>query len=96
MSFTDQKPRKATMNDLNAKWGGVKGGKRFRCYLCVYKFKLDDIWRWIYAVKYSNFITCEKCDSEDVIERWVERNKELREKFWWFYEEYINACNYQY
>lgn len=87
MSFIDQKPQVATARHCQAPWGGVKNGQRFKCYLCGYKFKVGDVWRWIYAggAGLINFITCEKCDGPDVLERWVAMNreyKELRKKFW--------------
>ena len=88
MSFTDQKQRVATEEDLVAKSSCGKPGERFRCYLCGYKFKIGDKWRFVYAgTKHlTNFITCEKCDGEDVLERWVELNKMIKEKLWWLRE----------
>jgi hypothetical protein len=85
MSFTDQKPRIATEQDCAAEWGGGPNGKRFRCNLCGHKFVPGDVWRWVYGgpVKLINFLVCEKCDGSDVMSRWVEANKELRERFWW-------------
>lgn len=88
MSFTDQKPRIATEKDCKAKWGGYKNGDRFRCYLCGHKFKPGDTWRWVYSQKYMNFLVCDSCDGDDVQERWIAANKELREKFWWFVQDY--------
>lgn len=89
MSFTDQKPRRATDKELKANWGGGKSGQRFRCYLCGYKFKLNDYWRWIYGgtVHLCNCMVCEKCDGPNVLEKWQALNQEAREKFWWFTEE---------
>jgi hypothetical protein len=87
-SFTDQKQRIATEEDLVARWCCGKLGEKFRCYLCGYKFKFGDKWRFVYGgVKHlTNFITCEKCDGEDVLERWVELNKMIKEKLWWLKE----------
>ena len=87
MNFTDQKPRIATRRDCEASWGGAKGGKRFRCYLCGRKFKPGDVWRWVYSKgKYRNFLVCEECDGDDVLQRWHELNErwyELNERCWW-------------
>jgi len=95
MSFTDQKPQVATERDLKAKWGGHGPGEKFRCYLCGYKFKVGDVWRWVYGdnrqVKdldgktwgVCNFMTCEDCDGDDVLDRWVKANEELHCRFWW-------------
>lgn len=88
MSFTDQKQRIATEQECNAKWGCDEASKRFRCYLCGYKFKIDDCWRWIYdnnADGMGNFMACVKCDgpNDDVIARW-RKHAELGERlFWW-------------
>lgn len=96
MNFTDQKPRVATEEDCKLPWGGPPAGKRFRCYLCGHKFKVGDVWRWVYALgatfENSNGkkhgvvspIVCESCDGEDVLDRWVAMNKEALEKYWWF------------
>lgn len=97
MSFTDQKSRKATENDLKARWNGKKPGEEFRCYLCGYKFKVGDIWRWVYGSNRKvtapngitwgvcNFIVCEDCDGDDVLDRWVQANEEARRRFWWLF-----------
>lgn len=82
MSFTDQKPRKATEEDLKAKWGGVPDGKLFRCYLCGHKFEIGDIWRWVHAKVFHNFLVCEKCDGEDVLDKWNKHIEELKTKYW--------------
>lgn len=87
MSMTDQKPRQTTQEDLNARWDGAPPGVNHRCYLCGYKFKLGDTYRWVYAnhIKDSrgNFVTCELCDGPDVLERWLVACKELMTRFWW-------------
>jgi hypothetical protein len=92
LSFTDQEPRCATEEDLKGNWGGYKNGKGFRCYLCGYKFKKDYYWRWVYSPKSMNFITCEECDGEDVLERWKQAQEELGTRFWWMMEMYKEAC----
>jgi len=85
-SFTDEKPRVATEKEVKAPWGGGANGKWFRCYLCGYKFKVGDMWRWVFGKgKCVNFITCEACDGDDVMERWIALGKEYHsDKFWWF------------
>lgn len=85
-SFTNQKSRIATEQDCIDEWSG--GKNRFRCYLCGFKFEVGSVWRWVYATKieYFNFLTCEKCDGDDILERWVKHNKELDQKFWWALE----------
>ena len=83
MSFTDQKQRVATKTDVMGKWGGAPKGKRFRCYLCGHKFEVGDKWRWVYSITvYSNFLVCEKCDGEDVHEKWRKHIADLRTKYW--------------
>lgn len=90
-SFTDQQPRKATREDLTARWLGGNPGEYFRCCLCGYKFKLGDYWRWVYTnhVPYAggNPIVCEKCDgtNEEVAEKWKKMRKEVRTKYWYFF-----------
>lgn len=89
MSFTDQKPRIATVEEVNARWGGSAPGKRFRCYLCGHKFQVGDTWRWVYCggLGVCNLKVCISCDSPDVKEKWIAHNKEAKQKFWWFIEE---------
>lgn len=70
-SFTDQRPRVATQEDLDAPWNSVRR-RYFRCYLCGYTFKVGDYWRWVYAPPNSNLIVCKTCDGEDVVDRWAE------------------------
>ena len=86
MSFTDQKQRIATKQDVNAHWSGGCNGKNFRCYLCGHKFIIGDKWRWVYAgnAGLMNFMTCAECDSEDVMDKWIEANKIVAMKYWWF------------
>lgn len=88
MSFIDQKPHVATEEDCRAPWGGVKNGKRFRCYMCGHKFVVGDTYRWVYTNDTpgagGNPIVCVKCDGPDVKERWAAMCKEARTKFWSF------------
>ena len=78
MSFTDQKPRVVTKEDLVAPWSGFKDGSHFYCYICGYSFEEGDTWRWVYAGKHRkpNLMVCENCDSDVVLERWDEIWKE--------------------
>lgn len=91
--FTDQKPRFASEQEIHGNWGGGKDGKYFRCYLCGYKFKLGDYWRWVYTNSTpgagGNPSVCERCDegNERVIEKWIAMIKEANERFWWFTED---------
>jgi hypothetical protein len=83
VSFVDGKARIATEDECKFSWGGVKGGKRFRCYLCGLKFNPGDYWRWVYSPYYSNFLVCKGCDGPDVLERWKLAIEELKRRFWW-------------
>jgi hypothetical protein len=84
----DQRPHVATQEDCQAPWGGEEGGARFRCYLCGYKFEVGDIWRFVYGNDgdgsgFGNFLTCERCDCEDIREKWKKHTQEAETKFWW-------------
>jgi hypothetical protein len=103
MSFTDQKRRIAVESDLKARWGGHPAGERFRCYMCGHKFRLGDGWRWVYAGGRTfevegkksglyNFMVCDSCDGDDVLDRWVKMNEEYHTKFWWAIRE---GCGYE-
>jgi hypothetical protein len=85
MSFTDQKPRIVTEKEYHGKWGGYTDGRRFRCYMCGHRFQIGDIFRWVCPKNSGviNFMVCEKCDGPDIVDRWIERVKELETKFWW-------------
>lgn len=89
MSFTDQKQRVATEQDIKAPWNGAKGGKRFYCRLCGHQFKVGDKWRWVYAgsIHRLNFLVCEQCDGEGVLEKW---NK------WWEEWEELSKGKFRY
>ena len=95
MSFTDQKRRIVTEDDLTAPWGGYRDGRNFRCYLCGYRFKVGDGWRWVASGGASfevdskrfgciNFKVCDACDGDDVRERWAQRYVEFYgdDRFW--------------
>jgi len=92
-TFTNQKRRVATEADTKAPWAGAKAGVRFRCCLCGHKFAVGDGWRWVYVTNcvelegkkhgLPNFLTCDACDGDDVIERWIERHREFySDRFW--------------
>lgn len=85
MSFLDQMPRVATEDDVKGSWDAAPNGKRFRCHLCGHRFKVGDIWRWVYAgkVNLTNFLVCEACDGPDVLERWQAHYKDGKTRFWW-------------
>ena len=72
MSFTDQKPKVATEEDIHARWDGVENGVEFYCSLCGYVFQVGDVWRWVYGGHLSNLIVCRTCDGEnhEVLEKW--------------------------
>lgn len=93
MSFIDQKPHIATERDCKGSWLGGKNGKYFRCQLCGHKFVPGDIYRWIYCgdIKLTNIIVCEKCDGEDVKEKWLKTYRESKDRFWWLWAE-IEKC----
>lgn len=91
MSFTDQKPFKATAEDVQKSWSGGRNGKYFRCYLCGHKFQEGDIVRWQFTNDIpgagGNPLVCESCDGpkEKVIEKWKAMHAEARsERMWWF------------
>ncbi len=81
MSFTDQKPRIVTKEDLTAAWSGYRDGSHFYCSLCGTSFKEGDIWRWVYAGKKTmlNFMVCSSCDNGDVLGKWVSLHAEWDE-----------------
>jgi len=102
-SFANQKPRVATEKDCKARWDGIPDGKSFRCYLCGYKFKVGDVWRWIWGkgsymqdgkkCGVTNLTVCESCDQSDKnglgpMERWIKLHEEYsKDKFWTFREQ---------
>ena len=78
MSFTDQKQRIVTEQDLTAPWSGHTDGSRFYCKLCGRSFKLGDKWRWVYAGERQlvNFFVGECCDDEYALDRWAALHSE--------------------
>lgn len=102
MSFTDQQPRIATEKEIKMDWGGGANGKYFRCYLCGYKFKVGDYWRWVFSNNVSgaggNPLVCKTCDgsNEEVIAKWKVQCQEYQEiikgaKYWWFNRHYTGG-----
>ena len=95
MSFLDGKPRIATEQECNASWGGVKGGKLFRCGLCGYKFNIGDIWRCLVTnipslggIYSGNPLICTSCDDHGRgLENWKKHCEEwqnLKKRYWRF------------
>jgi ribosomal protein L24E len=94
-SFTDRKRRIATERDVNARWSGDLPGVRFRCGLCGHRFKIGDGWRWVYGdgrtfttengkkCGVCNFLTCDACDTPDVLDKWVARYEEFASPRFW-------------
>ena len=76
--FTDQLPHKAS------EWAN----KNLRCYLCGYRFKDDDLFRWIFMgdLKLVNIIVCKDCDDtkENLAEKWRQMQFEAENKYWYF------------
>lgn len=85
MSFTDQKPRIATEQDCSTRWYGQPASKAFRCYLCGHRFRVGDVWRWIWMTGEGllNPMVCAACDTPDVKDKWRAAVKEAEERFWW-------------
>ena len=84
-AWLDGTPQVATEADLRARWSFGKPGEHFRCHLCGYKFRVGDVWRFVYSggVGLLNFMVCEKCDGPDVLDRWKAHNEDLKRRFWW-------------
>lgn len=87
--FTNGEPRRATADEMKARWGGGRPGEFFRCSLCGYRFTEGDYWRWQYANgrPLTNPMTCESCDGPDLLDRWEAINAEWKEattsgRFW--------------
>jgi len=93
MSFTNGKSWIATSEDCSRSWGCTKDGKRFRCYLCGYKFVPGDVVRWQYTNDIpgagGNPLVCKDCDGtkEEIIAKWRAMYDEAKERMWWFTEE---------
>lgn len=95
MSFTDQRRFVVTATDVARKWG--LDGQGFRCGLCGHRFAEGDGVRWVYGNNRNfstdeghthavcNFMTCDACDGPDVLDRWVDLNREFYSaRFWSF------------
>ena len=75
MSFTDQKPKIVTEEDVKAPWSGGKNGKYFRCKLCGHKFQVGDYYRFIFH-NFGNIIVCQNCDKDDPAQKWTKLHEE--------------------
>lgn len=88
--FTDGKPRIASEATLLLPFKGKRDGSKFRCRLCGHRFKVGDWWRFVLAniegspSRFGNFITCQKCDGPDILERAGAQEAEARQRFWWW------------
>jgi hypothetical protein len=92
MSFTDGKPTTVIEAHLRASWMGGKNGKYFRCAMCGYRFKLGDVFRFVFTNDMpkagGNPIVCQKCDGHDEKVRadWAVKCAEnSSERNWWFH-----------
>jgi hypothetical protein len=91
LSFTDGKPREVTAEDLKLKWSGST--ENFRCRLCGHRFKVGDVFRWVFAnfaespSRHGNFLVCVSCDGTDVLKRAAAQEEEARTRFWWLRRE---------
>jgi len=77
-----------------APWGGIPGGKRFRCKFCGHKFKPGDQYRAIMTntdrdIPGGNPLTCQPCyDEHGGIEGLKKLWKKLHDDLpWWAREE---------
>jgi len=91
MSFLDGNPTTVTAEHLKAPWMGGKNGKYFRCAMCGYRFKLGDIFRFVFTNDMpkagGNPIVCQVCDgpNEQVRANWAAKcNQYWSEGNWWF------------
>lgn len=88
--FMSGKPQIATKTHLELNWRGGKKGERFRCYLCGYKFKEGDYWRFQFTNDVhgaaGNPLVCQNCDGtkEEIIKKWKKMHEEVETKYWWF------------
>jgi hypothetical protein len=89
-SFTNGLTRQATEEDCKAPWLGGKNGAYFRCRLCGYKFKVGSAFRWVFAnfeaspSRCGNFLVCEVCDGEDVLNRAAKQEETFSSAQFWF------------
>jgi len=95
MTFTNEKPVVATKEYCITRWMGGEGN--FRCGICGYKFKENDVFRWIYTNDLPGYngnpLVCEKCDGPDVIERWKKLVDEFNSSKYW-YLRFLCGCRY--
>lgn len=77
MSFTDGKPFIATEKMLNMNWGG-KGPSGFSCHMCLRRFVLNDIVRFVYCPGAPNILVCKGCDGNGFHGEPVEKLWETR------------------
>ena len=93
MSFTDGKQREATEEEIRAPWCGKRDGYCFRCRLCGWRFRVGDVWRWVFAnfkdspSNNGNFLVCLSCDGADVLDRAAKQEQEAKDRFWWLRQE---------
>lgn len=87
--FTNQKPFTVTDKDLRASWSGGKNGIFFRCGLCGYRFQIGDTARWVFTNNVpgapGNPLVCQRCDGDDVIDRWKAKWKVFESSEWWWF-----------
>jgi len=83
VTFTDQKSRVATIEDLNGNWSGHPDN--FRCYVCGHKFQINDIWRWVCSkqIGIPNFLVCQLCDGDNVQQQFAQQVAKAKEQLWW-------------
>ena len=96
MSFLNGKPWIATEKHCN-NWGGSgrgNKGKRFRCYICGYRFKPGDKVRCQYTndtpEAWGNPLVCEKCDGtkEEIVAKMKAKYKSAKSDMWYFCDEF--------
>jgi hypothetical protein len=93
MSLFDGKPTTATEEHLRAPWMGGKNGKYFRCAMCGYRFKLGDVFRFVFTNDMpkagGNPIVCQQCDGPncDVRAAWQKKCEDNypNSSNWWFH-----------
>ena len=79
-----------TREIIDQPWMGGKNGKYFRCALCGHKFVVGDTFRAVFTNNISgaggNPLIGECCDGTDeqVIDKWRQMHKDIKEKYWWF------------
>lgn len=72
--WTDQQPFVVTDNWFHA-WS-INAGRSFVCGMCMHKFEVGDVARWVMMRRAPNTFVCASCDGEDIRQRfdkrWVE------------------------